>query len=427
MIVILFIFNIALALVLICWPIFISKKYLNLPFINPLTIHVAINFPVEIMKLIIGPIFLLEKGIFDVGYQYAVAASNFFTAFQVFGFVWFINFFSKYKFEKILPFQNFILAPTKLRYCSIIFFFLYGLFFFLLTSGEFGFFNWIINPREGYQLHRTGNGHWFALCVSALSISYFLRCLSKRNSDGIIQISIIYLFFSYFLGSKGVMLWYFESTLVILWFTGYKKLKFIATIGLPLVFLLLIFNLYLALGNNFEIASVMEYFDYFANGAVYYNSYINDEIKLFYGEVFAGSFWDYIPRALWNDKPVVYGITIINEYFYPGQAELTNTPAFGGAVTQFADFGWFGLLIFGFFSRDSFFFAISTFWIYRSPKAQWNKISAATAILMITNYAPGFGAFFPLGLQVILTLFLFILIYFTKKSKATNSRLLYIT
>jgi hypothetical protein len=183
----------------------------------------------------------------------------------------------------------------------------------------------------------------------------------------------------------------------------------------------MIFNLFLALGSDFYFKSIIEYFDHYINGASYYRSFYNGEVKLLYGEVFLTSFWDYIPRFIYPEKPVVYGKIIINELFFPGQAELTNTPAFGGAVTEFSDFGWFGLIFFGFFRQDTFLFALTGYWFYCNPKVTWDRISVATAVLLIAMYAPGYGAFFPFGLQLVLTFItLFTVYFFARKSRACS-------
>jgi hypothetical protein len=407
-----YVLNVLLALTLICWPIWFARKYLGLSYINPLSIHVVITLPVELMKLIVGPMFSIESGLFDIGYQYAVAATNLHTASGVLGCIFFFKLFGFYRIESLLPFLKARLSPVKLNYFSNFYLFLFATFFFLLASNEFGVVNWILNPREGYQLYRTGQGHWFALAIYALSVSFYLRCLSYRNTNKIIRAAIFYFCISYLLGSKGVMLWYFESTLIILWLVGYKKLKIIAIIGLPLIFATMVFNLFLALGTTFDLNSIIEYFDFYTNGASYYRAFHYEEISLFYGDVFLSSFWEYIPRFIWPDKPVIYGITMINEIFYPGQAELTNTPAFGGAVTQFADFGWLGLVVFGFFGSNALIFALCGYWFYCKPKVAWHQISPITAILLIGMYAPGFGAFFPIGFQVLLVLFTFFVIFF---------------
>ena len=415
--------NILIAFILIFWPVWISRKFFKLPFINPLSIHVLITTPFELMKLIISPMLLIENGLIDIGYQYAILSSSLYIISTIIGMIVFFKFFKIYHFERLLPFKNSYLSLNRLRVVSNFFLLLFLTFFLLLSTSNFGFLNWINNPREGYQLYRTGQGHWYALSIFSLSVSFYLRCLTKSNGNQIIFIAIFYLFLSYFLGSKGTILWYFESSLIILWLMNYNKLQFIMTFGMPAIFSIMIFNLFLALGSNFEFVSIIEYFDHYINGASYYRSFHNGEVNLLYGEVFLTSFWDYIPRFIYPEKPVVYGKIIINELFFPGQAELTNTPAFGGAVTEFADFGWFGLIFFGFFRQDTFLFALTGYWFYCNPRVTWNRISVATALLLIVMYAPGYGAFFPFGIQLVLTFITLFTLYFFARKSRTHSLL----
>jgi hypothetical protein len=417
-----YIANIFLAITLVFWPIWFSKRYLRLPYINPLSIHVAVNVPVELMKLVVGPMFLIEDGLFDIGYQYAIAASNLNTICEVIGVIFSLRLFGYLHVEKLLPSLMTRLSSAGLRNASTLFLSLFIAFFFLLSSNEFGFFNWILNPREGYQLHRSGQGLWFALAIYSLAVSFYIRCLSFKNASGVVRAAIAYTIISYFLGSKGVMLWYFESTLIMLWFVGYRKLKILACVGLPLIFMAMTFNLYLALGESFEPNSVVSYFDYYVNGASYYRSFHDGDIGLFCGDIFITSFWDYIPRIVWPEKPVVYGVTIINEVFFPGHAELTHTPAFGGAVTQFADFGWSGLVVFGLFGQGAFLFALTSYWFYFKPRVSLSAISPTTAVLLIAMYAPGFGAFFPVGLRASLILFTFFVIYFVARDRTIKRK-----
>src|SRR5450830_1500114 len=82
----------------------------------------------------------------------------------------------------------------------------------------------------------------------------------------------------------------------------------------------LLFNLYLALADQFDLQAIFEYFDYYKNAADYYRGYLSGEINLFHGDVLLTSLWSYVPRGIFPDKPIVYGILHVNEIFFPGQA-----------------------------------------------------------------------------------------------------------
>ena len=46
----------------------------------------------------------------------------------------------------------------------------------------------------------------------------------------------------------------------------------------------------------------------------------------------------------------------VNEFFFPGAAEETNFPAFGGPIDYFADFGLLGVIFLTFFNPFKFVF-----------------------------------------------------------------------
>jgi hypothetical protein len=219
----------------------------------------------------------------------------------------------------------------------------------------------------------------------------------------------------YFLGTKTVLLAIFTATLVFLWFLRWRHLGKLMLVGAPLLFGLLIFNLYLALGNVFELGNIIGYFDYYKNAADYYRSYLNGEVGLFHGEVAMSSLWAYVPRVVWPDKPVVYGILHINELFFPGLAEL-STPAFGGAVEQHADFGLPGVVVFGFFSSQAILTGVLSYLIFKRPGVRLDRISVATVLLFLVLYAPAFGSFLPGGLYLLLLLVVLAILRILRRS-----------
>jgi hypothetical protein len=166
-------------------------------------------------------------------------------------------------------------------------------------------------------------------------------------------------------------------------------------IGAPLIALLLIWNLYLAISDIFEAQSIIEYFDYYKNAADYYQGIRTGEVPLFHGQVALSSLWAYVPRGLVPDKPFVYGVLYVNEIFYPGQAELTNTPAFGGAVEQYADFGVPGVVFFGFFGTQAVLNAVLFHLVFRSPGIAISRMTLGGFTALLALCGPLFGAYFP--------------------------------
>lgn len=396
--------NIALALALLLWPLWFSRKYLRLPALNPLSIVMLVNLPVQVMKLFGGPLALIEEGLFDPGYQFAVAMGNTYTLAQLVGTIFFLRVFTVFRVDQSLPFRNVVLKSRDLSRASWFFVLVYCCALYFLASGSFGLSNWIANPREGYQTHRVGQGHWYALAMSALAASMLLSFLSRPRARSILLRTPLFFAMGYLLGTKGILLQIFIFVLVFLWFIGWPYLARLLLFGAPVVFAAMVLNLYLALADSFDIQAVIEYFDYYKNAADFYIAVLSGEIKLYWGEIAASSLWSYVPRNFWPDKPFVYGVTIINEIFFPGAAEMTNTPAFGGAVEQYADFGLLGVLVFGFLSSFSVMTALFAYLTFKRPGVDLRRITLATVLLLLVQFAPGFGAFFPGALYLLLLL-----------------------
>lgn len=396
--------NITAAVLLLFWPIWFSRTQLRLPWVSPFSIVLVIGLPVDFMILLGGPLALIEGGLFDSGYQFAVLMTNLLSLAQISGALVFFRFSKLIGAHRYLPFQQMFLSRRDLRLGAYFFFLIFVFSMYALARSEFGVVNWLLNPREGYQLYRAGQGHWYAIANSAISVSFVLAFLSRPTPGNLLCVTAIYLGMGYLLGSKGVLLAIFTSALVFLWFLRWRHLGKMILLGMPVIFGLMIFSLYQAIGDNIELQSIVSYFDHFKNGADYYRSYFNHELNLFQGEITLSSLWAYIPRALWPDKPWAYGITLVNEIFFPGQAELTNTPAFGGAVEQFADFGPLGVLIFGFFSIKAISTGLMSYFIFRKPGLCFNRLAMPVLILIIIQYGPAFGNFLPAALFVLLLL-----------------------
>jgi len=248
----------------------------------------------------------------------------------------------RYKF--ILPGFSFPIYYRKMRYASFFFYSLYVIFFILLSANSFGILNWILSPREGYQLHRVGAGQYWVFAISCLSVSFTLACIYVESYRKIFILLFLYVFSAYLLGSKGIVLDIFTFLFIILWLRGYKHMKFIYSFGLPLAFLLLIAN-FISTMQDAGFLEIFSYFDHYVNSTNYFEAYFHGQIPLFHGQIYLSDFWNIVPRGLIPGKPYVYGITLVNEYFWPGAAELTNTPAFGGPVAYFADFGLAGVVL----------------------------------------------------------------------------------
>ncbi len=405
------------------WPAWFSIYRLRLPALNPFTIALTATIPIDLMKLFLGPLYLMDDGLEGVSYQFAILMGNLYIASQLIAVLVAFRFSKSIGILKYLPLSKISLSNNDFKRIGIIYFLLFMVVFYLLASAEFGVLNWLSNPREGYQLYRVGHGQWYALAISFLAVSFLSFLLYCRRPLALVFTTFAFIVVSSMLGSKGIIIQYFLTGLIFLYFIKWRNLHVVLLIGLPLIFLLAIYNLYLAIGSDFDLSSIYSYFDYYKNAAMYYEAYFNNEIELFDGVVFITNLWGYVPRSLWPDKPYVWGVVNVVEYFYPGQAELTSTPAFGGAVEQFSDFGIPGVIFFGLINSQALFMGFASYILFSSPFKIHGYINVPTFLILLIQFGPMFGFFIPGLLYFILLALLTDSILLVKKNEGIMRRL----
>lgn len=319
---------------------YISSYFKNRKFsgINPFIILFLFKLPVDLFKVVIGPPFLLENGIENIYYNIAIAITSLsiFVEYLLLRFAFLIS--NKYTFNSYS--LNIKTRYSKMIHASIVFYFLFFLSFYMLTSSSFGFFNWLKDPRTGYQLHRVGAGQFWVFSISFLSVSFTIFTLYVKKNINLFIFLLFYLYSAFLLGSKGIVLDFLVFFIIILWVRRFQNLKKVFIIILPLALVLMLINFFSSIGFNgdgTDYEKVLSYFDYYINSAMYFKEYYSGKISLFYGQIYFSDFWSLIPRGLFPDKPYVYGITYVNEYFFPGAAAESNTPAFGGPISYYAD------------------------------------------------------------------------------------------
>jgi len=387
----LYLINFLIFLLLTCLPIIYYSRYFGLGFFNPISIPFFIFSPVLLVKTFVGPAYILDGGLYNPWFNFALLMTNlslFFSFFLVFVTIKLIerNSFLRYKMINLI--RPYPLRRKRMVFTAALFFILFLVSFTLLTK-NFGLFNWIFDPRAGYQLHRVGVGHWYALSLLFLSVSYTLSLLYSKNIISLVFVFSFYMVFVYFLGSKGFILSYAIFFLIILWLRKSKYFKVLLLIIPPVGFGLMLKNL-----NPNEFADVAKYFDYYANSAMYYKAYFKGEIDLFYGYLWLTDFYQYIPRVIFEDKPFVYGFLHVNEFFFPGAAEATHTPAFGGPIASFADFGVLGVIFSSLFSPSSFFTVVLIYNLYSNINIGDVRLKSNFLYLFLWLLAPSFLVFF---------------------------------
>jgi hypothetical protein len=343
------------------------------------------------LKVFGGPAFILDEGLFDPWFNFALLMTNielmatFLVTYFAIGFIKRNTFLRN---EILFLVNDMRLSRRKMLFMALFSLLMYFIFFVLLTS-EFGFINWVFNPREGYQFHRSGLGHYYAFSLLFLSFSYTIFLVFMKNDLARIFSFIFFTVLIYFFGSKQLILSFFLFLLIVLWFKQSKYLKTAVFFLTPLAFLVMLINF-----NSSQAQEVLEYFDYYVNSAMYYKTYFNGELPLFYGQIWWTDFYGYIPRIFFEDKPYVYGFLLVNEYFFPGAAEATHTPAFGGPIATFADFGILGVLFSSIFNYKVFLNTVFLYHIYNNKNFHQIELSSNNLFLFIWLFAPSFLVFF---------------------------------
>jgi len=260
--------------------------------------------------------------------------------------------------------------------------------------GEGGL-QWISDPRYAYQHFRKGVGIFYAFATISLFLSFLVSLFySNRRIKYILATSLIFMFLTYFTGSKRTMLSILVFALVY-WNYFLNKIR----IYHMLIFIILVSMVFIvSFSLNYETFSlhrVLEYFNYFESMQKIVEKF-NGEEEHYLGEVMFSNIWHYVPRFLYEDKPAFYGGTYITHILYPGSAEKGH---FVGSLewgASYIDFGIFGVIINGlisgsivrivydaFIKSKSFFGLILILQVCYTPIFKYFSPSAAFVLFLV--------------------------------------------
>jgi hypothetical protein len=420
-----YILNLSVLLFLSFYKPYYQTKFFRFTLINPITLSFIISFPITFFTIFVGPAWLLADPGLNQYYQFALFLTNLSLFLELFVMIWVLKYIKKRVriSNKLLYSKHIRFTPRRFALIGYFFLFLFLCSFYLLANHSFGILNWISNPREGYQLHRSGAGHYYAFCITFLSVSFVASTLSRKKGSTVVMGALPYIYLIYLLGSKGFILNFLIYLIIILWIGKYKYLVPLFIVMIPGVFIVMIYNY-----GGRDLQSIAAYFDYYLNSAIYYKAYFNGEIDLFLGKIFATSFWGLVPRAFYPDKPYVYGFILVNEHFFPGAAALTSTPAFGGPIGEFADFGVAGVIIFSIFNIRNIVGTGLSFLLFNNINLHTIRSNSKYFYLYIWLLAPSFLMYFPFPLNFILFSSIVFIISFlgrvTTKSKRNGNPLI---
>ena len=222
--------------------------------------------------------------------------------------------------------------------------------FILLASvGKAGLL-WFYEPRLAYLDYRgaTGDGALFTLVEWALIFSLLVNLpYSKKSPINWLYIVVLHCFFSYFLGSKQILLTVVIYSLFAYQYV-YKRIS-IAYLFYGIIFGILFFLISLGDGDlDSSVQNASVYLsEYFLNTSLIFE---NDISQYFWpGELLNSTIWTYLPRFLFSQKPYEYGVVLINSIIFPGAAERGQTPGLIAWSQWYVDFGFIGLGVYGFF------------------------------------------------------------------------------
>jgi len=421
--------NLALYPAILTISVVYFTRYFRLKVINPLTVVLGASLPTTLVTSLIGPAVILDGGLFNPYFQYALLVANVHELLGAVTLIVLVRLFTqKPAWERLLERVSALggpAAPARMRAAAWVFLGLYAVFFVLLAQHSFSVFEWIKDPRAGYQLHRTGAGQWYALAITSLSTSLVLATMYARSSRNVILLTPVYLALIFVLGSKGLVVFFGVYIVVILSIQNYKYLRPMTALVAGAAGVLVFANLVSTFGSV-GLDSLALYADGFSNAARYYQRFLDGSLPLYHGQVFFSNLWGLIPRVLYPNKPYVYGSITVAEIFYPGAAEQTNTPAFA-TVAYFADFGWLGVVLFAVLNPSTlvtaFLYAVLLPRLALMNTLAGSRHARALTYLSLPLLAPSFLAFFDFPNDLILFAALIAVIDIANRLRLAGSQL----
>lgn len=206
------------------------------------------------------------------------------------------------------------------------------------------------NPRVLYEKTRLGFGPIYFGITTLINI-YFIFAMFIKKKYYYIIFSMILL---YFTGSKARMLLPIEMFFLFYFYVksnNRKDIKKIIIFGIGLIALFIgsyiVTSRYLP---NKNIGTILRglagYSDYNRNFSILVNDLVKSK-DYFLGQVtFENNFYSFIPRAIFHNKPTIFGSFRISYKFFPeGTILFQGAPSFGQFGAVFADFGHFSLII----------------------------------------------------------------------------------
>lgn len=222
---------------------------------------------------------------------------------------------------------------------------------------------WLTHPRWAYQEFRAGVGLFWLMAQWFLVFAWMYYLWSRRPRALETGLMLgLFCFLAYFTGSKNNIL-ILGVVAVVYYNFLVKPIRVVVLAGLALSGLVAMLGLLVLQGSFADLVLALAYFDYYGTTAHFLARF--DEFGFQLGKVWLSSFWFFVPRALYPDKPFEYGATLLHGVLFPGAAEAGHTPGFLAWTPAYLDFGAVGVFALG---------ALQGFWqrmayehFFRSP------------------------------------------------------------
>jgi len=216
------------------------------------------------------------------------------------------------------------------------------------------------NPRMYYANSRIGGGGIYYIVLPTIVFCYLLFLWKldygskRRKFKTIIQViisTILCFGVLYLFGQKAIILTAGITLLLIVYFkspNNKRNLRFIFIALSVFVSMIIVFGLY-SLQQGVQVSNILisiaNYADYIPN----FCDLVDSLNVHFYGKIFLeDSFFIYISRAVWPNKPTLFGSLTLGLYvprLISWTKALTGAPSFGVIGAAYADFGFFGILL----------------------------------------------------------------------------------
>ena len=185
---------------------------------------------------------------------------------------------------------------------------------------------------------KTNSGLFLALTYSLGVLTF---CISFLKRKYLVCFLVVICLLT--LGKKQPV--FFCLFIPVIWYVMYTNSKtsvlvLASILGVALIWV--VTRIY-ADGRNISLLyQLTSTFDYIINFQYFLEEFPLGSTQ---GTIFFESFYKYIPRILWDEKPTIYGFLHIHQYLYPEELNSSFTPStFESYTVWLADFGYWGII-----------------------------------------------------------------------------------